>query len=139
MPSIDRTLTRLIRVIAALNVLHLVDHVLRGDVHWPVDGLSIGFIVVAAVLVGGIGLGLRFYRSGKVGPLFWTVVGTIGLLFGWMAHFSPSTDQPVSLIYHAYATPFGGTLAVGVLLALMLAVLLASVYSAYLWIGRPKS
>jgi len=43
------TLERLIVGVAVLNGLHVIDHVLRGDFHWPIDGQSIGFIVVIAV------------------------------------------------------------------------------------------
>ena len=63
----DRRLLQLLWIIALLNVLHLVDHILRGDFHWPIDDQSIGFLVVATVILGGMaGYGLsRFhYRWG---------------------------------------------------------------------------
>lgn len=133
MPRPDRTLVKLIGLIALLNVLHLADHILRGDFHWPIDGQSVGFIVVAAVIFGGIWLGLWGYRSGRIGPLFWTIVGTLGLGFGWLSHFSPMTDQPVSAIYRAYQSNVAGALAVACLFGLMLAVLAATVYAGVLW------
>lgn len=139
MPPPDRTLTRLIKLIAVLNVLHLVDHILRGDFHWPIDEQSVGFIAVAAIILGGIALGLWLYRSGRVGSLFWAVVGALGLGTGWLSHFSPMTDQPVSVIYRAYESTVGGTLAVACLLILLLAVLTATVYAWYLWVGRIRS
>lgn len=135
----DRTLVRLIWVIAVLNVLHLLDHVLRGDFHWPIDGQSIGFMIVGTLILGGICVGLWLYRSGRVGPLFWLVVGALGLSLGWLSHFSPTTDQPVSYIYAAYGSAIAGVLAVSCLLVLMLAVLLATVYAGYLWGGRMRS
>ncbi len=139
MPPPDRTLTRLIKLIAVLNVFHLVDHILRGDFHWPIDEQSVGFIVVATIILGGIALGLWLYRSGRVGSLIWTIFGALGLGLGWLSHFSPMTDQPVSVIYHAYHSAAGGVLAVACLLGLMLAVLTATVYAWYLWIGRVRA
>ncbi len=138
MPPPDRTLTQLIVLIAFLNALHLVDHLLRGDFHWPIDQQSVGFVVVATIILGGSVGGLWFYRSGRVGPMFWTVVGTFGLGLGWYSHFSPMTDQSVSVIFRAYQSSVGGVIAVACLLILMLAVLTATVYAWYLWIGRVR-
>lgn len=132
-------LVRLIYAIAGLNVLHLFDHILRGDFHWPIDEQSVGFVVVATVILGGMAGGLWLYRSGRVSPLFWAIIGTLGLGLGWLSHFSPMTDQPLSSIYAAYAFPLAGLLAVACLLALMVAVLLATVYAGYLWLGRVRS
>ncbi len=129
----DRYLLKLLGVIALLNVLHLVDHVLRGDFHWPIDEQSGGFLVVATVILGGLALGVWFYRAGWVGPRFWAIVGVLGVGLGWFSHFSPMTDQPVSVIYQGYAKPWAGALAVGSLFLLMLSVLGATVYAGYLW------
>jgi hypothetical protein len=129
----DRRLIQLLGIIALLNVLHLLDHILRGDFHWPIDEPSVGFLVVATVILGGMGLGVRLYRSGLVGPRFWVIVGVLGLGLGWLSHFSPMTDQPVSVIYHGYTAPWAGVLAVGCLFLLMLSVLGATVFAGYLW------
>ena len=127
------TLLQLLVYITLLNVLHLGDHILRGDFHWPIDGQSVGFIVVAMVILGGTGLGVRLYRAGRVGPRFWTMVGLLGLGLGWLSHFSPMTDQPVSVIYHGYTNPLVGGLAVLCLFFLMGAVLGATIFAGYLW------
>lgn len=66
----DPCLLQLLGVIAFLNVLHLVDHLLRGDFHWPIDEQSIGFLLVATVILGGMGLGVWLYREGRVGARF---------------------------------------------------------------------
>jgi hypothetical protein len=129
----DRYLLKLLGAIALLNVLHLVDHILRGDFHWPIDEQSVGFLVVATVILGGMALGVWLYRTGLVGPRFWTVVGVLGLGLGWFSHFSPMTDQPVSVIYQKYAASWAGLLAVGCLFLLMLPVLGATVFAGYLW------
>ncbi|HMS83975.1 MAG TPA: hypothetical protein PKD12_10010 [Nitrospira sp.] len=129
----DCRLLKLLGIIALLNVLHLVDHLLRGDFHWPIDEQSIGFLVVATVILGGMGLGVSLYQTGRVGARFWTVVGLLGLGLGWLSHFSPMTDQPVSVIYHGYTASLAGALAVGCLLLLMLCVLGATILAGYLW------
>lgn len=133
----DRRLLRLLALIAILNALHLIDHVLRGDFHWPIDEQSIGFLIVTTVIFGGLGVGVAWYRVGRVGPCFWVFVGMLGLGLGWLSHFSPMTDQPVSVIYHAYPTALAGWAAVGCLLVLMLSVVTATLYAGYLCLARP--
>lgn len=129
----DRRLLQLLGIIALLNVLHLVDHIFRGDFHWPIDDQSIGFLVVATVILGGMALGVWLYRTGRVGPRFWTIVGILGLGLGWLSHFSRMTDQPVSVVYHGYRASWAGVLAVGCLFLLMLSVLGATAFAGYLW------
>ncbi len=129
----DRRLLQLLGIIALLNVLHLADHILRGDFHWPMDEQSVGFIAVATVILGGLALGVWLYRAGWVGPRFWMIVGVLGLGLGWLSHFSPMTDQSVSVIYQGYQDPWAGVLAVGCLFLLMVSVLGATVYAGYLW------
>jgi hypothetical protein len=80
-----------------------------------------------------MGLGVLLYRAGRVGARFWTIVGILGLGLGWLSHFSPMTDQPVSIIYQGYAVPWVGMLAVGCLFLLMFSVLGATVFAGYLW------
>ena len=46
----NRRLIQLLVVIAFLNVLHLFDHILRGDFHWPIDEQSVGFGGETAIL-----------------------------------------------------------------------------------------
>ena len=129
----DPRLLRFLGLIAILNVLHLVDHILRGDFHWPIDEQSVGFIGVATIILSGMGLGVRFYQSGQVGLRFWVMVGVLGLGLGWLSHFSPMTDQPVAVIYHTYTAPWAGSVAVGCLVLLLLSVLGATVFAGYLW------
>lgn len=129
------TLERLILGIAALNGLHAIDHVLRGDFHWPIDDQSIGFIVVIATIYLVLGLGLIGYRRGIVGPRFWACIGLGGLVFGWLSHFSPFTDQPVAVIIHALQA---GGIAVALLILLMLVVLVATVQAFVVW-GMAKN
>ena len=135
----DSRLLHLLGFIALLNILHLVDHILRGDFHWPIDEQSVGFMIVTTVILGGMALGVWLYRAGHVGPLFWTIVGTLGLGLGWFSHFSPMTDQPLSVIYHGYTAPWAGAMAIGCLLLLMVFVLGATIFAGYLWMRRTAS
>ena len=61
------------------------------------------------------------------------MVGVLGLGLGWLSHFSPMTDQPVSVIYHGYTAPWEGVVAAGLLFLLMFSVLSGAVLAAYLW------
>lgn len=135
----DSRLLQLLALIALLNILHLVDHILRGDFHWPIDEQSVGFMIVTTVILGGMALGVWLYRAGRVGPRFWTIVGTLGLGLGWLSHFSPMTDQPLSVIYHGYTAPWAGAMAIGCLLLLMVFVLGATIFAGYLWMRRTAS
>lgn len=129
----EKRLTTLVVLIAVFTALHLFDHVVRGDFHWPIDAQSVAFIVVTAVIYGVLGLGLLLYRTGRVGPRFWTITGVAGLAFGWLSHFSPFTDQPLGVILGAYTSRLAGWVALAFLLVLMLLVLMTAVYAAYLW------
>jgi uncharacterized membrane protein len=51
MPS--SRLLQLLGLIAVLNVLHLVDHIFRGDFHWPIDEQSVGSLVLLLFSVLG--------------------------------------------------------------------------------------
>jgi hypothetical protein len=81
-----------------------------------------------------IGRGLYFYWRGRVGPRFWTIVGGIGVAFGWLGHFSPFTDQPPQHILNAYTSVAAGWLALICLIALMLALIAAEIYAGRLWV-----
>ncbi len=129
----DSRLLQLLACIALLNMLHLVDHVLRGDFHWPIDGQSVKFIVGATVILGGMGVGVHLYRTRHMAPRFWTMVGVLGLGLGWLSYFSPMTDQTVSAIYYGYTDPWVGGLAVLCLFGLMVTVLSATIFAGYLW------
>jgi hypothetical protein len=66
----DRTLIALVVAVALLFSGHVIDHVARGDAHWPLTVDSVAFIFVSLTIYAIIGLGLRLYLKGKVGPLF---------------------------------------------------------------------
>jgi uncharacterized membrane protein HdeD (DUF308 family) len=85
-----------------------------------------------------LGFGLYFYLKNKLGPLFWAIVAGIGVAFGWLAHFSPFTEQTPQYIYRAYETPALGWLAVAWLAALMLVLIGTAIYAEYLWARRLK-
>ncbi len=132
----DRRLLQLLVLIALLNALHILDHLFRGDFHWPIDEQSVGFLIVVTIIFGGMGLGAWLYRTGRVGSGFWAIVGVFGIGLGWWSHLSPMTDQPVSAIYQAYASAWAGAVAVGCFVLLMLSVLVATAYAGYLSMRR---
>ncbi|MBH0192901.1 MAG: hypothetical protein HP492_14330 [Nitrospira sp.] len=75
----DLRLLQLLALIAVLNALHILDHLFRGDFHWPIDEQSVGFLIVVTIIFGGIGSGAWLYRAGRVGSRFWVLVGMLGL------------------------------------------------------------
>ncbi len=135
----DTILATLVSLIATLNALHAVDHIIRGDIHWPLDGPSVAFVLITVVTYGVLGLGLVLYRTHRVGPRFWTMVGLVGLAFGWLAHFGPFTDQPPAVILAAYTSRWAGGFALACLLALMLMVLSVTAYAGWLWCTTPHA
>jgi hypothetical protein len=130
----DKKLLTLVVLLIVLSLGHDVDHIFRGDIRWQLLPAIIFFAKYAF-----LGLGLFFYLRNKIGPLFWAVTAGFGVALGWLAHFSPFTDQTPQYIYHAYETPAAGGLAVAWLAALMLALIVTAIYAEYLWArGLPR-
>jgi hypothetical protein len=132
----DKILITLVVLIIILNLGHTADHFARGDFRWPVTVESVPPIIVTLAVNAILGFGLYFYLKNKIGPLFWAIAAGIGVAFGWLAHFSPFSDQTPQYIYHVYATPAAGWLAVASLVALMLALIITTIYAEYLWARR---
>ncbi|MCI0466990.1 MAG: hypothetical protein L0Y57_08305 [Beijerinckiaceae bacterium] len=129
----DKTLTLLVVLIIILSLGHDIDHTIRGDFRWQLTAESVPVFIIIALKYAILGFGLVFYLKNKIGPLFWAIVTGIGVALGWLAHFSPFSDQTPQFIYRAYETAAGGTLAVGWLAALMLVLIATMVYAQYLW------
>jgi hypothetical protein len=124
----DKKLIILVALLIVLSLGHDADHIARGDIHGQLLPIIIFFGKYAF-----LGLGLFFYQKNKIGPLFWAITAGISVALGWLAHFSPFTDQTPQFIYHAYATPAAGFLAVAWLVALMLTLIVTAIYAEYLW------
>ena len=134
----NNKLLALIGVATLLSAAHMVDHAIRDELsRWPPGDLAV-FAIVTVVLYGAIAAGIYLYVKGTVGPRFWAVFSFLGVLLGWASHFSPFTDQPVSYILNAYNYGLAGWLAVGVLVALMLALAATGVYAAVLWRSKVR-
>jgi hypothetical protein len=129
----DRRLIALVVVVIVLTTAHNVDHVARGDVPWPPTSGTLVFLGVTLVIYALIGVGLVLYQRGRVGPRFWAIAAGTGAALGWLGHFSPFTDQPPAYILGAYRSPVAGWLAVGTLVLLMVALVVATAYAGYLW------
>ncbi len=129
----DKKLIILVVLLIVLTLGHDIDHIFRGDIPWP---LTSGPLLPKAILFmqfAFLGLALFFYLKNKIGPLVWAIAAGIGVALAWLAHFSPFTDQTPQYIYHAYATPAAGLLAVAWLVALMLVLIITAIYAEYLW------
>ena len=130
----DKKLISLVVLVIVLSLGHDIDHIIRGDIRLQLLPAMI-FLAKYAFL----GLALFFYLRNKIGPLFWAVTAGIGVALGWLAHFSPFTDQTPQYIFRAYASPVAGSLAVALLAALMLALIVTTIYAEYLWArGLPR-
>jgi hypothetical protein len=57
----DKRLTALIVLAAIFSLGHTTDHVLRGDLRWPLTADSVAFIVISLTAYTLIALGLYFY------------------------------------------------------------------------------
>jgi hypothetical protein len=60
-----------------------------------------------------------------------TVAGA-GVALGFLAHFSPFSEQTPQVIFRTYASPAAGALAVFVLALLMLSLAATAAYAQYL-------
>jgi hypothetical protein len=124
----DKILITLVVLIIILNLGHTADHFARGDFRWPVTVESVPPIIVTLAVNAILGFGLYF-----------TVKTSSGLCSGRSPRALAwhSAGWPISVrsryIYHAYATPAAGWLAVAWLAALMLALIVTAIYAEYLW------
>jgi hypothetical protein len=135
----DKKLIILVALLIVLSLGHDVDHILRGDIPWPLTSRPLLPKSIIFLKYAFLGLALFLYLKNKIGPLFWAIAAGIGVALGWLGHFSPFTDQTPQHIYHAYATAVAGWLAVAWLVALMLTLITTTIYAQYLWARRIPS
>jgi hypothetical protein len=90
----DRRLITLVGLAAVFSLGHTADHVARGDLPWLLTAAAVPFILLTLTLYGSVGVGLSLYVRRTVGPRFWALVAGLGVAVGWLAHFSPWTEQP---------------------------------------------
>jgi hypothetical protein len=134
----DKRLTIVIGIATIFSLGHTADHAIRGDFRWPVTVDSAPPLIISLAIYALIALGLYLYSKNKIGPGFWAVFGGVGLAFGWLAHFSPFTDQPPGYILAAYESAVAGSLALLCLVGLMLVLMVATLYAGYLWTRLPE-
>src|SRR5438067_813275 len=118
----DKILISLVILIAILYTGHAADHVVRGDIPLGLTPESLVSLAINIGIYAFIGVGLYLYIRGKVGPRLWAIAAGVGVVLGWLGHFSPFTDQPPQYILAAYDSAAAGALALGCLTALMLAL-----------------
>lgn len=126
----DKTLTILVVAVIALSAAHDADHLLRDDFSqpsaWTIAGI---FLSIKYSLTGAA---LYYYFRGRIGAIFWAVVGVLGAALLWFAHLIPSSDQRPDFILAKYDNSLLGHAAVGVVYALMLALLAMTIYAGWL-------
>ena len=113
-----RTLYVLIVVALALSVAHHIDHLLRGDTGWPLQGGVNAFtysLGIYPLIVTGLVLSLL----GIVGPRFWAVLSLGGALFLAVIHLGPVATDAIGAIPGQYRSPQAGALAVALLVTLI--------------------
>jgi hypothetical protein len=64
----DRRLITLVGLAAVFSAGPTADHVVRGDLPWPLTAASVPFILINLTLYGSVGVGLSLYVQNKVGP-----------------------------------------------------------------------
>jgi hypothetical protein len=129
----DKKLIILVALLIVLSLGHDVDHIFRDDILSPLTAGQLLRRSIIFINIAFLGLALFLTLKNKLGPLFWAIGGGIGVALGWLAHFSPFTDETPQDIYRAYATPAAGWLAVAWLVALMLTLIVTAIYAEYLW------
>jgi hypothetical protein len=135
----DKKLIILVALLIVLSLGHDVDHIARGDIRWQLSPEAALSAVIIFIKYAFLGLALFFYLKNELGPRFWAIGAGIGVALGWRAHFSPFSYETPQYIYHAYATPAAGWLAVAWLVALMLVLITMAIYAEYLWArGIPR-
>ena len=132
----DRKLVALVTLATIFSLGHTADHVVRGDVRWPLTAASVSFIGLSLAIYAIVVVGLALYSRGHVGPRFWAIFAGVGAVFGWLAHFSPFTDQPPGYIVGAYRSVSAAWLALSTLIALMVVLVVTTVYAGYLGTTR---
>jgi hypothetical protein len=129
----NKKLINLIVLATIFSLGHTTDHAIRGDFRWPPTVDSTLAIAISVVIYTTIASGLYFYSKDKIGPSLWAIFGSLGVAFGWLAHFSPFTDQAPQYILGAYESVVAGWLALSCLIGLMLALTVTTGYAGCLW------
>ncbi|WP_380678388.1 hypothetical protein [Salinigranum sp. GCM10025319] len=137
LPTTGTTLTRtfylFVLVPTVLGAAHHVDHVVRGNhVGWPITSDVNAFTYSLAIYpLLAISLYLTLTRRVEAG--YWA--GFFAFSAGMLAYFhvSPWAVEPPQDVMVPYANPVVGSLAFGIVLALIASVVVGSVYAAALW------
>ncbi len=127
-----KKLTILVPAIILLLLAHDFDHFARGDFRLELTARTAPVIAILIVQYALLGFGLYLYRKNLVGPLYWVIVAGAGVALGFLAHFSPFSEQTPQVIFRAYASPAAGALAVFVLALLMLSLAATAAHAQYL-------
>ena len=132
----DKKLITLVVLATIFYSGHTIDHIVRDNIGWSLNAESIVFFMFTVAMYSVTGVGLFLYMTNKIDPRFWAILSAIGVVLGWLAHFSPFTDQPPAYILAAYSSAAAGRLALSTLIALMIVLVIAAVHSGFLWLRK---
>ena len=132
-PQRDRLLFGLIALATLFSLGHHLDHIIRGNhVGWPLTSEVTPFTYSLGVYPL-ILLGLRLYRSGRVGPGYWALLSGGGALFVAAIHIGPTAVEPPAEIITPYASPVVGWLAFAWLVLFVVVLVGNCLYDTRAW------
>jgi hypothetical protein len=135
----NKTLYGLIYLAAFMSLGHHIDHIIRGNqVGWPLTEHVTPFTYSLGVYPL-ILLGLYLYRSGKVGPGYWTLLSGSGALFVAAIHFGPAAIEPPADIINMYEPRIVGWLAFAWLVVFVSVLVVTSLYEGYSWLRQRRA
>ena len=137
LPIKDTSLTRafylFVLVPTILGIAHHIDHVIRGNhVGWPltpeVDEFTYSLAIYPLLVIS-----LYLTSIRRVEARYWA--GFFAFSAGMLAYFhiSPWAVEPPQDVMVPYSNPVAGYLAFGIALALIVSVIIGSIYGAVLW------
>lgn len=130
--SRHRRLITLVVVTTIFAVGHHVDHIIRGNhVGWPLIP-DITAFTYSLLFYPFIVLGFYLFLRGRAAPGYWAILTGVGFAFVGLTHFGPLAVEPPGEILGPYDSALAGYVALGWLVAFLVALGVTSVYAVRL-------